>query len=143
MRSFALTAVLVAGGIAASAGSADAQVYYRTPVGGYRTVPQYTPQFVPQYAPQFVPQQSFYPPQPIAPAGYAGVDNQAANYIRSLYVNTLGREPDPQGMQTWLIRLDQLGGDVDRLTREFNASAALELNSNNPAYRYGRPRRFR
>lgn len=132
MRSFILTAALAGSGFFLTAEHASAQVIYRSYYGpGIRTVPRYAP----------VP--SYYSPPAFPQAGFPQVSDPTVDYIRNLYVNTLGREPDPQGMETWLIRYQQLGGDVERLTAEFNAAANLELNANNPAYRFAPLPRYR
>lgn len=104
----------------------DAQYPSRYPVRtwpGY-TVPRYVPTPAYRTAPSYV-----FPVQP----GY-GISGEA-DFIRSLYLQYLQREPDPQGLQTWLTRFAVLGGDVQRLTLEFSQAAFIEQNSNNPAYR--------
>ncbi len=99
-------------------------------VSGSAATAQY-PQGYPQYRPRYPSVPSYYPP-----AYTPRYDPQAEAYIRSLYRQVLSREPEPKGMRTWLRRLQQLGGDYQRMTREFYDAANLELNANNPAYRY-------
>ena len=67
--------------------------------------------------------------------GYAG--GYEAEFIRSLYHQYLGREPDPQGIQTWLARLAQYNGDRSRVVNEFLVAAQRERLSNTPGYPYG------
>jgi hypothetical protein len=69
--------------------------------------------------------------------GYGVGGGDPVSFIQSLYHHYLHRNPDPQGMRTWLQRLAQFNGDRARVTQEFLQAAKLELNSNNPAMRYG------
>lgn len=134
MRYHLLTAALVAGGFLAAGGPADAQHgrrYYQQ-----YTYQQYTP--APRYAPPRY-YQPYAPPQPDPYSVFGGGD---VEFVRSLYVRYLGREPDPQGMDTWLRRLADFRGDTDRLTREFLPAARIELDANRyspPADRYAYP----
>lgn len=158
MRYHILTAALVAGGFLALSGPVDAQYVYPYPPGGgyyqpYTPAPRYAPPRyyqsyapAPQYAmPQYAPPQ--YPqPDPFSGYGGVGYGPQAgggeAEFVRSLYLRHLGREPDPQGMDTWMRRLADFRGDTSRLTREFLPAARLELDANRyapPAYQYTFP----
>lgn len=125
MRYHILTAALVAVGFLATSKTADAQYGYPFPSGGGYYQP-YAP--TPQYAPQ--------------PYPYSGYGGGEAEFVRSLYHRYLGREPDPEGMNTWLWKLVEYGGDTNRVIREFIPAARHELNTkmySTPAYRYPYP----
>ena len=123
MRTSILTAVLAVGGLAAAGGEAQAQFWPRpAPYTSGPTSSGYG-WWDGGYPPYATPY-SYYPPHP---------EPNAVQFVRSLYHQYLNREPDPQGMRTWLRRFVQYRGDTDRLTREFLQAAQFELNTNNPA----------
>ena len=85
--------------------------------------------------------QSAYPVyQPGYPGYQPGAFGDEPQFIRALYNRFLQREPDPQGLNTWLTRLVQFGGNRQRLAQEFQQAAQLEQNANNPYYpRFNNP----
>ena len=96
--------------------------------------------FPPTYA---NPYQAGYGPQVGYPGGGFGqyqpgygqpVGGPEVVFVNSLYSQYLGRNPDPRGLRTWVNRLQQFGGDTNRLTQEFIQASQRELNSNNPYY---------
>ncbi|MCU0703998.1 MAG: DUF4214 domain-containing protein [Fimbriiglobus sp.] len=52
-----------------------------------------------------------------------------ATWVRTLYTDVLGREPEPDGLRHWLRRLEELRNDRVKLAREFLKSAGAELNA--------------
>jgi hypothetical protein len=121
--------------LALTAGRADAQYGYFPPVyaNPYQQQVSYAPQLPYQgggYAPQFQP-------------GYGGPASPDVQFVSSLYAQYLGRNPDPKGLNTWVNRLAQFGGDTNRLTQEFIQASQRELNSNNPYYPRGGRGRWR
>ena len=137
MTRYLLAATLAVGGLA---GSADAQYrYYRNPYG-----PLPGPAYGSYSTPGYGYSTGYSPVSPYNPGGFTPGFNggpafgggPGADYVRSLYIQYLRREPDPGGMQTWLNRLNDFGGDYQRLTAEFAQAAALERNANNPAWRF-------
>lgn len=71
-----------------------------------------------------------YPTYP----GYQPGFGDEAQYIRSLYLRYLNREPEPLGMRSWLNRLAFYQGDRQRLEHEFLRAAQAEVESNTPSY---------
>lgn len=143
MRRYVLILMLAGGGLAFTGQSAEAQYRYRAsyrygPVYGSRYAPNYgytTPSY-PAYGYGYAQTYPVAPSYayPVMGAGYTNTGG--ADFVRSLYLHYLQREPEPEGMQAWLIRLSQIGGDVNRLTQEFARAAVTEQNTNNPAYRF-------
>lgn len=166
MRRYLVTTALAAVGLAVAGGQADAQNrrgspyryatgYYMPYTGSYNT-PYYSPPTVGTWTPGYT--QGMYGYQPTynyvpqydtgsvyggyPSTGYAQpVDNTAV--IRSLYLQYLGREPDPEGLQYWSGRLAGAGGNIAQITQDFAAAAQNEraglpqgTNPAVPAVRY-------
>lgn len=104
--------------------------YVAAPVYQTQVVGPAYPAVAPAYPGQVVT--AGYSPYAAGPVGAGG--GAEVTFIQSLYGQYLGRQADPQGMQTWVTRYYQLGGDTNRLTQEFAAAAAREVNANTPYY---------
>lgn len=154
MRKYIAITALTAAGLVAAGGPADAQYRYGSPpraVSKYRVPYGYPGGAYTPYSPlaaggwgqAYTPGVYEYQPTYSNGSVYGGypaagqfqpVDPAASGVVRSLYLQYLGREPDPEGLQFWSNRLAALGGDTGLLTLQFAAAAQPERAGYTPGY---------
>ena len=108
----------------------------------YRVARPIFPGYVPPApAPAYVRPVQVMPAAPVpfpggrvvtTPGVFFGGAPDGSAFIRSLYINYLGREPDPTGFNHWMNYYNDARGDTGLIEAEFARSASKELYFRRP-----------